>query len=78
MSTPAEVIAKELRSEAEARLSTYKAELRQLQGAAARIAELQALIAYLETDTDTIPIARRAQPVADPLADPVAEPTRTR
>lgn len=53
MSTPADQIAQELRNEIEARLNAAKRERDQLAGAAARIAELDAFIAYLEDETRT-------------------------
>lgn len=53
MSTPEDKIAADLRSEIEARLASWKAERGQLQKAAERMAELDALIAFADDDTKT-------------------------
>ena len=50
--TPEDLIAKELRGEIDARVNTWKEERRQLEKAAARIAELDALLAYADADSD--------------------------
>lgn len=76
MSTPAEIIGRELRNEAEARLRAFKREREELLKAPARIAELDALIAYLEADADTVRIARRPPPEVPPRAPTDPAPTR--
>lgn len=53
MSVPADVVARELRSELEARIASWEAERTQLLKAPARIAELDALIAFAKDDAKT-------------------------
>lgn len=68
MSTPQDVMARELRNELDARVNQWKAERERLLQAPARIAELDALIAYAENDTRTeFPVAPRTRtaPTAD-------------
>lgn len=50
MKTPEDIVATELRNELQARVNAWKAEREQLTKAAARIAELDALIAFAEDD----------------------------
>lgn len=49
MSTPQELIANELRAELQSRIRGWKSDREQLSKAAARIAELDELIAYAES-----------------------------
>jgi hypothetical protein len=74
MSTPADVMARELRNELEARINQWKAERTQLLQAQTRIAELDALIAYAEDGTKTeFRVAPR--PVREAIAEQTAEQT---
>jgi len=50
--TPEDVLAKELRGEIDARVRTWKEERRQLEKAAARIAELDALLALADVESE--------------------------
>jgi hypothetical protein len=58
--TPEDVLANELRKELDARVSAWKREREQLQGAQARIAELDQLIAFAEEERETFKVARRS------------------
>lgn len=70
MLTPEDHIAQELRSELEARISSWKRERAELLKAADRISQLDALIAIAEADTTTVKIAPRPRPQAQPVAMP--------
>lgn len=61
--TPEDRIGKELRAELDARVSAWKAERAQLQKAAERIAELDALIAYAEGEREAFKVAPRSERV---------------
>jgi len=62
MATPEDLIAIELRTELDARLAAWKTERAQLQNAADRIAELDALIAFAEDESrQTFKVASRDQ-----------------
>lgn len=61
--TPENVIAKELRAELDARLNAWKRERADLSKAAARIAELDTLIAFAEADREQFKVAPRSERV---------------
>jgi len=66
--TPEDVLAKELRGEIDARVSVWKAERAQLQRAVERIAELDALLAIADVDSERqLRVAAREIPEADPV-----------
>jgi hypothetical protein len=67
MSTPEDKIAAELRIELEARIQAWETERQQLQLASARIAELDALIAFARDDNRTqFRVAPRVRPESPP------------
>jgi len=66
--TPEDLIAKELRVEIDARIRIWKDERRQLEKAVARIAELDALLALADVDSERqVRVAAREIPEADPV-----------
>jgi len=66
--TPEDVLAKELRGEIDARVRVWKDERRQLEKAVARIAELDALLALADVDSERqVRVAAREIPEADPV-----------
>ena len=66
--TPEDLIAKELRVEIDARIRIWKDERRQLEKAVARIAELDALLAVADVDSERqVRVAAREIEESEPV-----------
>jgi hypothetical protein len=66
--TPEDIIAKELRGEIDARVRIWKDERRQLEKAVARIAELDALLAVADVDSERqVRVAAREIEESEPV-----------